>query len=262
MKLHLTFATAMALSLAACSQSAPEAQEEVAAQQTLSAEALNAAVANEARPDRAREMDEGRKPAEVLAFLGLEEGDAALDVMSGGGYWAEILARAVGDSGSVTALEPEQFFSEEAWTALGEREPGIEVQQYRFENLAPGEARYDFAIMNLNYHDLYWESEEYDIPETDPAQFLAALKSMMKPGAVVGVIDHVGNPGDTRTTVEDYHRIDPAVVRADFEKAGFVLEEESDLLANPDDDHETGVFDPSVRGKTDRFLMRFVKPAE
>ena len=56
------------------------------------------------------------------------------------------------------------------------------------------------------------------------------------------------------------HRIDPATVRADFEKAGFVLEAESDLLANPEDDHTTNVFAPEIRGKTDRFVMKFVKP--
>ena len=68
------------------------------------------------------------------------------------------------------------------------------------------------------------------------------------------------NEGDTRATVDALHRIDPAVVRADFEKAGFVLEAESDMLANPEDDHTTGVFSPDIRGKTDRFVMKFVKP--
>jgi predicted methyltransferase len=83
----------------------------------------------------------------------------------------------------------------------------------------------------------------------------------MRPGAVVGIIDHVGLPGDTRETVDKLHRIDPAVVKADFDRAGFVLEAESDLLANPDDDHSASVFDPSIRGQSDRFLMRLRKPA-
>jgi predicted methyltransferase len=76
----------------------------------------------------------------------------------------------------------------------------------------------------------------------------------------VAVIDHVGEAGDTREVVEKTHRIDPATVRSDFLQAGFVLDGESDLLANPDDDHEVNVFDPAVRGKTDRFVMRFRKP--
>lgn len=261
MKPYLILTSALALSLAACSQPASEDAAPPAETQAVSADALAAAVANKARPEAARERDAGRKPAEILAFLGLEQGDAAVDVISGGGYWAEILARAVGENGSVTAFEPEQFYDAEAWSALSEREPGIAVERYPFEKFAPGADRFDFAIMNLNYHDVYWESEEYKLPRTDPEQFLAALYATMKPGGVVGVIDHTGKPGDTRKTVDDFHRIDPAVVRADFEKAGFVLEAESDMLANPDDPLDVGVFDPAIRGKTDRFVMKFVKPA-
>jgi predicted methyltransferase len=83
----------------------------------------------------------------------------------------------------------------------------------------------------------------------------------MKPGGVVAVIDHVANPGgDTRAVVEKFHRIDPATIKIDFQRAGFVLEAESNLLRNPADDHEKSVFDPSIRGKTDRVVYRFRKP--
>ena len=252
--------TALALSLVACTAAGEDTDGSEAETVALSAEALDAAVADAARPEAARALDEGRKPAEVLAFFGLAKGDAAADLISGGGYWAEILANAVGEAGSVTAIEPEQFFDEEAWSALSERKPGIALERYRFENFESASDRFDFAIMNLNYHDLYWESEQFDVPRSDPAEFLTKLYATMKPGGVVGVIDHVGNEGDTRATVDALHRIDPAVVRADFEKAGFVLEAESDMLANPEDDHTTGVFSPDIRGKTDRFVMKFVKP--
>lgn len=73
------------------------------------------------------------------------------------------------------------------------------------------------------------------------------------------MIDHVGAPGDTRAIVDKLHRIDPAVVKADFETAGFVLVKQSDILANPADDHTKLVFDPAVRGKTDRFAYVFAK---
>ena len=262
MKFPMICTATMALALAACGEAPQaEAEAEAVAAQPVSSEALATAVDNDARPEQARALDDSRKPAEVLAFLGLEQGDAAADVISGGGYWAEILARAVGENGSVTALEPEQFYNEQAWAGLSTREPGIALEQYRFEKLDAGPERFDFAVMNLVYHDLYWESDEYDVPRSEPADFLAALNAQMKPGGVVGVIDHVGKDGDVRTIVEDFHRIDPAVVRADFEKAGFVLEKSSDMLANADDGHEISVFDPSIRGKTDRFVMKFVKPA-
>ena len=83
----------------------------------------------------------------------------------------------------------------------------------------------------------------------------------MKPGATLGIIDHVAAPNsDTRATVEKLHRIDPAVLRADFERAGFVFDGESNILRNPADDHSLLVFDEKIRGKTDRAFFRFKKP--
>jgi len=83
----------------------------------------------------------------------------------------------------------------------------------------------------------------------------------MKPGATVGVVDHVANPNkDTRATVEKLHRIDPEVAKADFKRAGFVLIGTSDMLRDPADDHSLLVFDPKIRGKTDRFVFKFRKP--
>ena len=74
------------------------------------------------------------------------------------------------------------------------------------------------------------------------------------------MIDHVGPAGDTRAIVDKLHRIDPETVKADFVRAGFVLEASSDALRMPSDDHTKLVFDPTVRGKTDRFAFRFRKP--
>jgi predicted methyltransferase len=225
---------------------------------------IEAAIANPARTAEARAMDASRKPAEVLDFLGFAPGMAAADLMTGSGYWAEIMDDAAAPEGKVTALEPKQFYTApdevKVWDALVARRPRVEFVRYPFEALAMREAAYDFAMINLSYHDLYWESEKYKIPRTDPAAFLATLNKGMKPGGIVGVIDHVGPAGDTRAIVEKLHRIDPATVRADFERAGFVLEAESPLLRNPEDDGTKMVYDPAVRGKTDRIVYRFRKP--
>jgi predicted methyltransferase len=95
----------------------------------------------------------------------------------------------------------------------------------------------------------------------DPGAFLKAVYAAMKPGAVIGVIDHIANKNDdTRATVEKFHRIDPEVVKADFKRAGFVLVGTSNLLRNPADDHSLLVFDKAVAGKTDRFVFKFKKP--
>ena len=223
---------------------------------------MSAAVTAPGRPESATALDESRKPAEVLNFLGLRPGMHAADLITGSGYWAEIMARVVGDKGHVTAFEPQQFYGDTAktgWEALLGRQKGIDLAVYPFEHFAPAPDSFDFAISNLNYHDLYNQSEKYKIGPTDPAAYVKALYTAMKPGGVVGVIDHVGLPGNMEIT-KTLHRIDPEVVRAEFEKAGFVLEGSSDILRNPDDDHSKAVFDPAIRGQTDRFLFKFRKP--
>lgn len=223
-----------------------------------------AAVADSKRPAEARALDESRKPAQTLAFLGLKPGMRAADIMTGSGYWAEIMADAVGPKGKVTAFEPSQFTvgekGQKDWTAMTTRSPGIAWQTYPFEAFAAPAGSFDFAIINMSYHDLYWQSEKFGISRTDPAAFVKALYAATRPGGIVGIIDHVGPAGDTRAIVDKLHRIDPATVEADFTAAGFVLDAKSDLLANPADDHSKGVFDPAIRGKTDRFLFRFRKP--
>ena len=226
--------------------------------------AITAAVAASDRPATQTALDAGRKPAEVLGFLGLKPGMAAADIMAGTGYYSEIMANAVGPKGKVIAFEPEQFMADpraqKPWADLKARRANVVLTPYPFDKFTAAPASLDFTLLHLTYHDLYWESAQYKVPRTDPAAFLAELYKATKPGGIVGVVDHVALPGDTRATVEKLHRIDPAVVKADFKAAGFVLEGESDLLREPGDDHAKLVFGPSVRGKTDRFVFRFRKP--
>jgi len=231
----------------------------------LSAAAIETGLKEPGRPAAAVALDATRKPAQVLAFLGLRRGMAAADFITGTGYWAEVMARAVGEKGTVEAFQPEQFYNDPAGKfaldALQARNPNVTLTRYPFEALTAGEKRFDFAIINDSYHDLYWQSERFKIPRADPSVFVKALFAAMKPGGIVGVIDHAANPGgDTRGVVNKLHRIDPATVKADFEAAGFKLVATSDMLARPEDDHTKLIFDPAVRGKTDRFLFRFVKP--
>lgn len=238
---------------------------------------LTPAVAKQAKPDMATAvtapgrpaddvaLDAGRKPVEMLSFMGLHRGDQVADIMAGNGYYSEIMARAVGPKGHVTAYEPQQFSEGDTkgpaiWAALIARSPNVTRSFYPFEAFSAPANAYDFVMIHLDFHDLYWESAKFKVPKTDPAAFLTNLYKSVKPGGTVAVIDHVGLPGDTRATVDKLHRIDPAVVKTDFARAGFVLDGESDALRNSTDDHTKLVFDPTVRGKTDRFAFRFRKP--
>lgn len=225
---------------------------------------LAAAVASPARSADNVKLDAGRKPADVLRFFGLRQGMNVVDMFGGNRYWAEIMAPAVGPYGSVVVWQPTQFINDKRraeFAGFASTQPNVALISSPFENPLLGTNRYDFLIMNLDYHDVYWQSAERKIPRMNPDEWLKGLYRAMKPGAVLGIIDHIASANaDTRGTVEKYHRIDPAVVKADFQRAGFVFEEESDLLRNPADDHSLLVFDDKIRGKTDRFVFRFRKP--
>ena len=222
-----------------------------------------AAVAAAGRPAEAMALDAGRRPAEVLRFVGLRSGMAALDVLTGTGYYAEIMGRVVGARGSVTAWAPagyQKARTDAAFAAMRPRQPNVRLVNDSQAIFGTANA-FDFAMINQNYHDFYFESAQYNIPRIDPNVVLAGLFHAMKPGGIVAVIDHVGPAGDTRAIVARVHRIDPATIKADFARAGFVLDGESDLLRRRDDDVTKNVFDPSVRGRTDQVVLRFKKPA-
>ena len=228
------------------------------------ADVATSVAATSARTEANVKLDASRKPAEILSFLGLEKGMRVLDMFGANQYWAEIVAPAVGPDGFVVVWQPNQFLNDKRRATFAEfagRQKNVLLINSAFEAPSIGTNAYDFALMNLDYHDVYWESAERKIARMEPDVWLKRLYDAMKPGAVVGIIDHVAAPGgDTRAVVEKLHRIDPAVVKADFERAGFVLEAESDLLKNPADDHSLNVFDEKIRGQTDRFVFKFRKP--
>jgi predicted methyltransferase len=253
----------LALALAMAAPMGGSAYSKPAGMAARAAPDFAAAVAAPGRPADMVKLDAVRHPAEILAFEGLKRGDMVLDLFAGGGYYTEIMARAVGPMGGVLAWDPANFVNDKsraAFAALKERAPntGIFVTPANALSLPPN--AFDFVMIHLNYHDFYWESAKYGFPRVDPQAVLASVYQAVKPGGIVAVIDHVGPAGDTRALVDKLHRIDPAVIRADFDRAGFKLEAESNLLRNPADDHSKLVFDPSIRGVTDRIVYRFRKP--
>jgi predicted methyltransferase len=214
-------------------------------------------------PDNVK-LDESRKPAELLQFLGLRQGMQVLDMFGANKYWSEIIAPAIGAKGHVTVWQASQFLNEDrkkAFDAFAAKQANVSLISSPFEAPNLPASKFDFALINLDYHDVYWENAERKVVRMDPNAWLKTLYTAMKPGAVVGVVDHVANPNDdARATVEKLHRIDPNVIKADFVRAGFVLDSTSDLLRNPADDHSLLVFDPKIRGKTDRAIFKFKKP--
>jgi predicted methyltransferase len=212
------------------------------------------------RPEADRARDAGRRPAEVVAFLGIEPGMTVIDLIAAGGYYTEVLSLAVGSEGRVYAqnspyvLQMRGGANEKAITArlAGGRLANVSrIDRETSElGLAPGSV--DAALTALNFHDVYNSRGE-----EAAAAFLAAVFRVLKPGGVLGLIDHAGSPdGDDA----ELHRIDETLVDAAVTKAGFEIEAKSDILRNAGDDRSKHVFDPAIRGHTDRFVMRLRKP--
>ena len=145
---------------------------------------IAAAVASPSRsPDNVK-LDAGRKPAQVLQFLGLRAGMHVLDLFGANAYWAEITAPAVGPSGHVTVWEPTQFYNDKAKQSFGAfqaQHPNVSIVSSPFEQPDLPTNFADFVILNDNYHDTYWQSAKYNIPQMDPSAFLKAVYAAMKP---------------------------------------------------------------------------------
>jgi predicted methyltransferase len=225
---------------------------------------IAAAVSAPGRSPDNVQLDEGRKPAQVLQFLGLRPGMHVLDLFGANAYWAEITSPVVGVKGHVAVWNPTQFYSDKrkaAFATFMAAHPNVSISISPFEAPDLPKNYADLVILNDNYHDTYWQNDKLGVPKMDPNAFLKAVYASMKPGAVIGVIDHIALPNnDTRATVDKFHRIDPNVVKADFKRAGFVFVGSSDILRNPSDPHNAEVHDASIKGKTDRFVFKFRKP--
>jgi predicted methyltransferase len=263
MKTRLAVVT-FAIFLGACGQPANEPVAEAVESKVPEVSIYAAAMANPSRPEADRERDDSRKPAEVLEFFAIQQGASVLDMFSGGGYYTEMLSHVVGEDGHVSSHTNKvmlSFAGDEFNSRLADnRLANVEVLTAENNELELAANQFDAAIMTLNYHDLYWVSKEYGWEKIDVEKFLAELYKGLKPGGTLGIVDHYAEAGSARETGGTLHRIDPGIVMADVELAGFVLSGKNDLLRNMDDDHSKGVFDPEIRGKTDRFVLRFKKP--
>lgn len=216
-------------------------------------------------PDRDHEdkaLDAGRKPAELLAFAGVKPGMKVAELAAGGGYTAELLARAVGPSGTVYGQNSPMIlerFAAKPWAARIAKPVNKNVVSVtrEFDAPLPTEAQnLDAVFMVLFYHDTYWM-------KTDQAKMNAAIFLALKPGGVFIVVDHSAVPGKGTSDVQTTHRIEESVVRADIQAAGFRLIEASSFLRNPADTRDWNAAPRAAadkRGTSDRFVLKFVKP--
>src|SRR4029077_13466601 len=143
------------------------------------------------------------------------------------------------------------------------KEPGREnVEAVSADLVAMPEATQtaDVLWLHLFYHDLH--TALIQARGATAAHFNRAVYGRLKPGGFYVIVDHAAAVGAGTSDAQSLHRIAPPSVREEVEAAGFVLDAESTMLANKDDRHSIKVFDPSIKGETDRFAYRFVKPCQ
>ncbi len=206
--------------------------------------------------DKAR--DAGRRPAQVVTFMGIESGMTVMDLLAAGGYYTEVLAEAVGPDGVVYAqnidfvLKMRDGINDKALSArlANGRLPNVKRLDREFDDLGLAPESVDVVFTALNLHDII----DGRGPEATTA-VLAAVHEVLVPGGILAVIDHAGDPGKDALN-KKLHRIDEARVTEAIEAAGFAIEARSGVLRNVDDDRTTMVFAPSIRGRTDRFVLR------
>jgi predicted methyltransferase len=229
--------------------------------------AIAAAVASSDRSDADRAEDAYRKPQAVLEAAQLRSGMRVVDFLPGRGYYTELAARVVGPKGAAIAWFPPHLsrFADAIDARLeGNRLPGARKSVVELKDLASQLGPLDAALLILVYHDIYLPPREGAMTPPrfgTPADAVAALYAALRSGGIVLVEDHVGPAGgDPATTANTLHRIDPAVIRRDFEAGGFVFDGESDALRNPADDISKPMYQAAVPHMTDRVLLRFRKP--
>ena len=248
------FAATIALMVAACGQATEDPKP--------SPDPVAAAVAAPGR-EADRVDDAKRHPAEIIAFTELKAGDKVFELIPGTGYWTRLFSNVVGPQGRVYAVWPQQYArysvgKVEALTAMANMPAyaNVSVAVQPTPALTAPEA-VDLVFTSQNYHDYPAEF----MGNLDPSVLNRAAMQMLKPGGVYIVIDHAAAPGTPMSATRELHRIDPALVRRQAEQAGFEYVGSSEILRRDGDRYDLKVFDPAVRGNTDKFALKFRKPA-
>ena len=210
-------------------------------------------------------MYDQAKQSELIRFARVEEGSTVIDVYPGDGDWTSLFSDIVGSKGRVYSFVPAEVahFKNDPVGRMQTlaKEPGrenIEAVSADLVAMPAATQPADVLWLHLFYHDLH--TDLVQAKGATAALFNQAVFERLKPGGFYVIVDHAAAVGAGTNDAQSLHRIEPVSVREEVEAAGFVLDAESTLLADKDDTHSIKVFDPSIKGETDRFAYRFVKP--
>jgi predicted methyltransferase len=222
---------------------------------------VNAALASVLRPSEDIADDARRKPAQVLAFAGLETGMDVLELEAGGGYYTELLSRAVGENGSIILQHPPGLMGFVGdgidLRTADNRLPNVRVSVTDFDALDAADNSMDMVTWILGPHELGFEPDGNSLG--DPADTFSEIARVLKPGGVLLAADHIAPDGAGLEAGGSLHRIEESVVTQLAAQAGLTVVRSSDLLKNPSDPLTAGVFDPSIQGRSSKFVVLYRK---
>jgi predicted methyltransferase len=214
------------------------------------------AVADTTRPAADTERDALRLPAETIAFAGVKPGMKVAEFFPGGGYFTRPLSDVVGPSGHIYGIENAKWDDgSDAKVAAAVPDHNVSIQVTKFGEFDLPQ-KVDLVWITQNYHDLH--ITKYG--PVDMAAFNKHVYDSLKPGGIYFILDHQANPGTGEAQIAKLHRIQKSQVIREVEAAGFRLVGQDNALHRTTDDHTKSVFDKSVRGRTDQFMLKFVKP--
>ena len=215
-----------------------------------------AIVASPDRSDADRQTDQRRNPVTLLEFTGARPGQKVLDMGAGGGYSTELMARAVGPSGTVYAQDSADAGqrAKDAFNARLKTLPMRNVMRIErpFDDpLPPDVGSLDLITFFFFYHDTAYM-------DVDRAKMDRRLFDALKPGGILVVADHSARTGDGTSVAKTFHRIEESVVRRELETAGFRFVAEGGFLRHAEDLRTAIVFRSPV--PVDEFVLKFQKP--
>ncbi|HEY6517076.1 MAG TPA: hypothetical protein VIY50_13110 [Steroidobacteraceae bacterium] len=214
------------------------------------------AVADPSRPKADTDRDALRLPAETIAFAGVKPGMKVAEFFPGGGYFTRTLSDVVGPRGHIYGIENVKWDDgSDAKAAAAVKDHNVSMQMAKFGEFTLPE-KVDLVWLTQNYHDLH--IAKYG--PVDMAAFNKHVYAALKRGGIYFVVDHQANPGTGETQIAALHRIQKSQVIREVEAAGFKLAAEGNALHRTGDDHTKVIFDKSIQGHTDQFMLRFVKP--
>jgi predicted methyltransferase len=221
-------------------------------------EYVTKAVSDASRPKADRDADTIRMPAETLVFSGLKPGMTVGELYPCGGYFSRMISDIVGDKGKIYGLETTRW--KDCFPADQKMIASLPVQNYQVTAEGFGAftlpEQVDLFWITQNYHDLH--IKEYG--DVDMAAFNSHVFASLKKGGTYFILDHQANADETEADIAKLHRIQKAQLIREVEAAGFKLEGEGDFLHRTGDDHTKSIFDKSIRGHTDQYALKFVKP--